>query len=169
MRYAYTILILLAGLLVLAVCSPVVLAGDACSVKQAKRDVRAAKREYVRAASKYREAKRILAATERYSKLYRADVGRWVRLARQCGWGWGEMDWLMRQMEQESKGQPKPMGSRDGVLQIISYWYSDTVQPNVGAAYWRKHRLSFPWDATSVRQSFLHAKVMDKSNWWIVQ
>lgn len=161
------IILVLLGLLLLALgCTPA-LAADACSVKQAKRDVRAAKQSYVRAAGEYREAKRILAETKHYSELYRADVGRWVRLARRCEWTWGDIPWLMRQMEQESKGQPVPEGSRNGILQCEPYWWSVDADPNA-ADFWESKKLSFPWDATSPKQTFIHARVMDKSNWWII-
>lgn len=163
------VILVLLGFLVLALgCTPA-LAADPCSTKQAKRDVLRAKREYLRAAKRYREARHVLSATRKYVRQYGQSVGRWTRLARRTGWGWGQLDWLMRQIDQESKGLAAPPANpNDGILQIIPYWYSDQVIPNVGAAYWRKYGLSFPWNPKDVKQSFLHARPMDKSNWWIV-
>lgn len=131
-----------------------------CSAKRAHR-------EMVQARAEYREAVRVYRATRSYSRLYRPDVGRWVKLARQCGWPWSRMPWLMRQMEQESKGQPVPNGSRNGILQCEPYWHDAGAQPNA-ADFWEYKHLPFPWDATSPRQTFRHARVMDPSNWWIV-
>ena len=133
-------------------------ASDTCSVRQARRTM-------ARERAQYREALHVYRATRYYSDLYRPDVGRWVRLARRCGWTWADMPWLMRQMEQESNGQPCPNGSRDGFLQILPYWWDFHASPNA-ADYWAAKGLPFPWDATSPRQTLIHARVMDRSNWW---
>src|SRR5665647_1617166 len=104
----------------------------ACSVTQAHRAVHAAHRAYVRAASRYREAQRVLGATRAASDRYGHSVGRWVRLARCVGWPWGQIPTLMLVIDRESGGDPaakNPASTASGLLQFLSDWWSDRWNP----------------------------------------
>src|SRR5665647_2502320 len=126
----------------------------ACSVTKAHRAVHAAHRAYVRAASRYREAQRVLRATRSASDRYGANTGRWVRLARCVGWPWGQMPTLMFVIDRESGGDPaakNPASTASGLLQFLSDWWSDRWDPfqpraNLRRGYlaWREIRWQ-PW------------------------
>ena len=131
---------------------------------QGAASIKAVHRDTQKARAIYLDAVRVEERTSLYSRRYRPDVGRWVRLARRAGWSWSSFDWLMRQIEQESKGDPRC--NHDGLLQITAPWHDGSDAS--AAALFKKHHLSYPWDATNPWQTFLHAKVMDRSNWWIV-
>jgi len=126
----------------------------ACSVTKAHRAVHAAHRAYVRAASRYREAQRVLAETRAASDRYGSNTGRWVRLARCVGWPWGQMPTLMFVIDRESGGDPaakNPASTASGLLQFLSDWWSDRWDPfqpraNLRRGYlaWREIRWQ-PW------------------------
>jgi soluble lytic murein transglycosylase-like protein len=154
------VILVLLGFLVLALgCTPA-LAADPCSTKQAKRDVLRAKREYLRAAKRYREAKDVLAATRKYVRQYGQSVGRWTRLARRTGWGWGQLDQLMHIIDRESGGNPKaknPSSTASGLLQFLAFhwdgsgsygWRFDPFSAKQNLKYgqklWRKQGFA-PW------------------------
>ena len=104
----------------------------ACSVTKAHRAVHAAHRAYVRAASRYREAQRVLSATRAAASLYGAGVARWVRLARGTGWPWGQIPQLMFVIARESGGDPNaknPTSTASGLLQFLSGWFAGRWNP----------------------------------------
>lgn len=123
------ILVLVGGLLLLA--SPA-LAAPACSVTQAKRDVSAAKKAVRRANHRLAEAKLVLSATRHYSEAYGTSVGRWSRLARRVGWGWGCFPQLMYIINRESHGNPNaknPASTASGLMQFLSFWWAGKWNP----------------------------------------
>ena len=106
-------------------------AQGACPVWQAERDVQAAKRAVARAEARLREARRVLAATERATALYGARTGRWVRLSRRTGWPWPELPTLTRVIDAESNGRPAAVNSATGcagLLQLHPCWYAGRWQ-----------------------------------------
>jgi len=161
---------LLAGLLLGAAC----LAGagtagaatgtEPCGVTQAKRDVRTAHRAYVRAASRYREAQRVLSQTRTYSARYGAAVGRWLFPARRAGYAWWEMPILMRVIDRESGGNPAiPNASGSGalgLLQIMPEWADGSK-----GWYWKQWGLPSLWSRTSAWESLRHGSHMAWINW----
>jgi hypothetical protein len=116
------------------------LASDACSVKQAKRDV-------ARAQHRLTEAKRVLAATRHYSADYGPKVGQWTRLSRRVGWGWGQLSTLMFVIDRESGGSAhaaNPASSARGLTQQMSIWWNgkwhyDPFNPRLNLYY--AHRI----------------------------
>lgn len=105
-------------------------ASGACSVREARRIM-------VRERAQYREAVRVYNATRHYSEAYRADVGRWVRLSRRCGWSWSAMPTLMYVLERESKGQPRavnPASGASGLMQLIPLHWQGRFDPLVPSA-----------------------------------
>ena len=122
------VLMVVCGLLLtaaVAVPAPATTAG-ACSVTQAERDVREAKRAYVRAAGRLSEARNVLSATRTYNAMYGTGVGRWVRCARRSGWSWTQFPVLMRVIDGESRGNPSavnPTSGAAGLLQHLPSWY----------------------------------------------
>jgi|SRR5665647_179641 len=115
-----------------------------CSAKQAHRAAHAAHRAYVRAASRYREAKRVLSATRTYGRSYGASTARWVRLARKCGWPWGQIPTLMCVVNRESRGNPRavnPASGAAGLLQEMPFHWSgkfNPLNPRLNLSYGRK-------------------------------
>ena len=104
----------------------------ACSVTKAHRAAHAAHRAYVRAASRYREAQRVLRATRAASDRYGSNTGRWVRLARCVGWPWRQMPTLMLVIHRESGGNPRaknPASTASGLLQFLSSWWYGKWNP----------------------------------------
>lgn len=149
-----TILIILCGTYLWSV-NPADAATGACSVTQAKRDVAAAKRALGRAEARLREARRVLAQTERATALYGAPVGRWVRLARRSGWRWDELPTLMRVVYGESRGRHRATnGQYRGLMQHGAYWYSvywsfDPYKPRASLLYGRKLKRLCGWEQWS--------------------
>src|SRR5665647_200647 len=119
----------------------------ACSVTKAHRAVHAAHRVYVRAASRYREAKRVLSATRAAASLYGSGVARWVRLARGTGWPWSQIPTLMLVIDRESGGNPNaknPTSTASGLLQLMSIHWAGKFNPfaprlnlSYGCKLWR--------------------------------
>lgn len=107
-------------------------AQGACPIWQAERDVKAAKRAVARAEARLREARRVLAATERATALYGARTGRWARLARRVGWPWPQFPTLMRVMDAESNGSytaANPYSGCAGLMQLAACWWSGIGNP----------------------------------------
>ena len=100
------------------------LASQSCSVEQARRDVRAAK-------ARLAEAERVLTATCHYAQSYGPSVGRWVRLGRRVGWGWGQFPTLMFVIDRESGGDPHAQNpsSASGLLQLMSIHWAGKFNP----------------------------------------
>jgi len=146
---AKTVLVLGAGVLLLsgAGVAGAATGTGACSVRQAHRSVHAAHRAYVRAASRYREAQRVLRATRAAASLYGSGVARWVRLARGTGWPWGQMPTLMMIIDRESGGSPNaknPTSTASGLLQLMSIHWAGKFNPfaprlnlSYGCKLWR--------------------------------
>jgi len=135
-----------------------------CSAKQAHRAVHAAHRAYVRAASRYREAKRVLSKTRAATSTFGSSVGRWVRLARRAGYAWWEMPILMRVVDRESEGDPSVPNTGGsgalGLLQIMPEWADGSK-----GWYWKQWRLHARWDRTSAWESLRHGSHMGWGNW----
>jgi len=130
-------------------------AQGACPVWQAERDVQAAKRAVARAEARLREARRVLAATERATALYGARTGRWARLARRVGWRWDELPTLLRVVYGESRGRHRATnGQYRGLMQHGAYWYSvywsfDPYKPRASLLYGRKLKRLCGWEQWS--------------------
>ncbi len=111
----------------------------ACYVQGAKRAARAAHRAAVQAAKRDREARHVLAATRLYSSHDYSDfagrhvepvpVGRWVRLARRCGWAWGNIDHLMHIVARESSGYPGVVNNVIGCTGLLQIWPGNVTEP----------------------------------------
>ena len=137
MNYAKLSFAIAALLLLGALLPAAVLAGPApctgpTSVKQAHRALHVAHRAVVRAKAAEREARDVLRATRTYSAAYGSNVGRWIRLARRAGWGWGEMGELCYILNRESGGNPlakNPVSSASGLMQFLSSWWSGRWNP----------------------------------------
>lgn len=147
---------LIAAITVLAAHSdPARAAAGACTVKEAQRDVVAARRSLKRAEARLREARRVLAQTKRESALHGAPVGRWVRLARRTGWHWDEIGTLMRVMYGESRGDPRATnGQYRGLMQLGAHWYAcywqfDPYQPRASLLYACKLKRLCGWEQWS--------------------
>lgn len=150
-KFRNLILILVLGTVgVCAVTGPAQAQSGACSAKKAKK-------EMVKARKAYREADRVWSATKKYTKLHGSDVGRWVRLARESGWSWSRMPWLMSIMYRESRGDPNaknPSSTASGLAQFLAFWW-DGSDPSI-AAIFKKHRLSYPWNPFNARACLEH-------------
>jgi len=136
----------------------------ACSVTKAHRAVHAAHRAYVRAASRYREAQRVLRATRAATSAFGSSVGRWVRSARRAGYAWWEMPILMRVIDRESGGDPSVPNAGGsgalGLIQIMPEWADGSK-----GWYWKQWGLPALWDRTSAWGSLRHGAHMSWSNW----
>ena len=143
---------------------PASAADGSCSVRDARAASLQARRAYVRAASRYREAQRVYRATIAYSEMYGPAVGRWVQLARRSGYRWDEMGILMRVIERESKGDPAIPNSQGsgalGLLQVMPEWADGSKQ-----WYWDQWRLPALWDRTHAPTTLRHTVHMGWSNW----
>ena len=125
MRYASKALIAVLLLGALGFIASDAYAGP-CSVSQARKYNRVAHRAYVRAAKRESQARYVLAATRRYSKMYGSSTGRWVKLALDVGWSRGELGTLMRIIDAESGGNPlavNPTTRCSGLLQLHPCWW----------------------------------------------
>ena len=107
----------------------------AVSVHKAHQRVTAARRDLARAQARLRAARHVEDATRTYTTRFGPDVGRWVQLARDCGWPSPEWEQLFFVISRESRGQP---GVEDyahsghiGLLQLAREWYSG-VWPILG-------------------------------------
>lgn len=150
------LLLILGGLCLLALFPASGEAADAgaCSVRQAQRDVAQAKRAYVRATVRLREARHVLSATREHVRLYGQGVGRWTRLSRRVGWPWPQFPTLMYVINRESRGLPaaqSPTSGAAGLLQFMPFHWQgkwDPYDPRVnlrnGLLLWRGSGWS-PW------------------------
>jgi hypothetical protein len=114
-----------------------------------------------RLSNELREARHVESATRYYSAhdysdfcgtyvtvQQRRDVGRWVWLARQTGWKWSEIDWLMHHIARESRGNPRaknPSSTASGLLQFLAFhwdgsgkWQFDPYNPRAALYYGHK-------------------------------
>jgi hypothetical protein len=108
--------------------------------------------QVTRLANELREARHVERETRRYSHLYGLNVGRWVWLARQTGWGWDEIPTLMFVIDRETggTGDPKaknPDSTASGLLQFLAFhfdgsgdhgWRFDPFNPRAALTYGHK-------------------------------
>lgn len=133
-------LIILAVLILVTLAAGPALAGDSCSVRQARR-------EMVKARAEYREAVRVYEATKRYTRTYGKNVGRWVKLARRTSWPQSTWPHLFYVIDRESGGSPKaknPASTASGLLQFLAFhwdgsgdygWRFDPFDPRENLRY----------------------------------
>jgi len=97
-----------------------------CSVTQARQ-------ADARAAARAREAHRVYLATVKYTEMYGANVGRWVRPARLAGWPWSQIPTLMLVVKTESGGNPSAWtGYYAGLMQFGKPWWENKWNPFIG-------------------------------------
>ena len=138
-----SILVLVAGGLLLLVTPALARVEGATSIRQAHRTTRHAYKTY-------REALRVEQGTRLYTGRYGANVGRWTRLARRVGWPWGCLPNLMYIIDRESGGSPtaRNPSSASGLLQLMSiHWAGkfDPFNPRKNLAYGLKLYRSSGW------------------------
>jgi len=136
------------------------------SPKQAHRVVVRAEHQLAHAKAVLAEARHIESATRYYSKHDYSDfarrwvepgpVGRWVWLARDTGWTWGDVDMLLHIIARESSGNPSVRNGSGsgatGLLQWMPDWYNGT---------WHT-----PFDPTNPRESLaVGVEVHAKQGW----
>lgn len=103
-----------------------------CSAAQAKKQLQARVAERQRAERREAEARYVLYQTRKYSSLYGAGVGRWVRLARRVGWPKAQLPTLFKVIYRESRGNPAAVsscGTYVGLLQFNAAWGFDRTDP----------------------------------------
>lgn len=136
----------------------------ACTIAEARAHKADAYRAYVRAAKRYREECRRLAAQKRYAELYGSAVARWTRLGRRVGYTWTELPTLMRVIDRESGGDPQIPNSAGsgalGLMQVMPEWADGSK-----GWYWDRWGLPALWDRTHAPATLSHTVHMDWSQW----
>ena len=137
----------------LAMCTGLLVGGAAASIAQAYpyRDARGVRQVHTiatRLSNQLSEARHVERATKLYSAKYGKDVGRWVWLARDTGWSWGEMPTLMYIIHRESRGDPRaknPSSTASGLLQFLAFhwdgsgkWRFDPYNPRAALTFGHK-------------------------------
>jgi hypothetical protein len=102
--------------------------------------VTGAAKEMRQAKASYREAVRVLEATKKYSRydytpfagryVEPVKVGRWVALARRCGWPWPCIERLMCIIARESSGYPGVVNDVIGCTGLLQIWPGNVSQPS---------------------------------------
>lgn len=132
---------------------------ESCGAREAKARVTAAHRATLRAEAREREARHVLDATRAEIGQYGVGVGRWVWLARDCGWGWAQLPELVYVIDRESGGSPMALNASSeaaGLLQLMPQWYHGewgypafnpfNPRENLTAGWWMwRHSGWSPW------------------------
>lgn len=104
---------------VVLAAAPVASASDARSPGQLRAEIR-------RLENQLSQKRYVLRETEAATKLWGLPVGRWVWLAKDCGWENHDIKQLMYIINRESRGNPNALNESSGaagLLQFMPQWY----------------------------------------------